>query len=79
MTSPPTIDEIRSAAERGREVVVATPLVPLHSADGSDDILLKPEVHQVVGSFKIRGIFHHVSSPSAPPPQTKSELTDSSL
>ena len=38
-----------------------TPLVPLHSHDDRRDIWLKPEIHQPVTSFKIRGIFNAVS------------------
>ena len=58
---PPTLDEIEAAAELLRDVVVPTPLVPLHDPDGSAGIWLKPEIHQVVGSFKIRGVFHAVA------------------
>ena len=57
----PTLGEIRAAAEGLREVVVRTPLVPLHSYDGKRDIWLKPEIHQAVTSFKIRGVFNAVS------------------
>ena len=56
------LEEIRNAAERLRAVVVHTPLVPLHSYDGRRDILLKPEIHQPVTSFKIRGVFNAVAS-----------------
>lgn len=59
---PPTIDEIRDAAHSLREVVLRTPLVPLHSFGDPSTILLKPEIHQAVASFKIRGVFHAVSS-----------------
>ena len=58
MIDPPTLPEIRGAAEQLREVVVHTPLVPLHNFDHQSDILLKPEIHQRVTSFKIRGVFH---------------------
>ena len=58
----PSIDEIRQAAGRLREVVLRTPLVPLHSYDNRRDILLKPEIHQPVTSFKIRGVFNAVAS-----------------
>ncbi len=56
----PTIEEIRSAAQRLCDVVLHTPLVPLHSFDGRSDILLKLETHQAVTSFKIRGVFNAV-------------------
>lgn len=61
-TSAPTLDEIRTAAERIRDVVVRTPLVPLHDFHGQRGLLLKPEIHQPVTSFKIRGIFNAVAS-----------------
>ncbi len=54
------LDEIAAAAATLADVVVRTPLVPLHG-DGAG-ILLKPEIHQVVGSFKIRGVFNAVAS-----------------
>jgi len=62
MIDPPTLQEIRAAAEQLREVVLHTPLVPLHSFDHQTDILLKPEIHQAVTSFKIRGVFNAVAS-----------------
>ena len=62
MIDPPTLPEIRAAAERLREVVVHTPLVPLHNFDHQSDILLKPEIHQAITSFKIRGVFNAVAS-----------------
>ncbi len=62
MMDPPTLPEIRAAADRLREVVVHTPLVPLHNFDHHSDILLKPEIHQAVTSFKIRGVFNAVAS-----------------
>ena len=62
MAERPSIREIQEAAERLREVVVHTQLVPLHSFDNRRDILLKPEIHQAVTSFKIRGVFNAVAS-----------------
>lgn len=57
----PRLAEIRGAAARLGGVVVRTPLVPLHSFDGETGILLKPEIHQAVTSFKIRGVFNAVA------------------
>lgn len=54
-----TLAEIRAAAEGARDVVVRTPLVP---SRGDESVLLKPEIHQRVGSFKIRGVYHAVAS-----------------
>jgi threonine dehydratase len=56
----PSRAEIEAARERIRAVLVPTPLVPLE-ADGDAPILLKPEVLQPSGSFKIRGIYHAVA------------------
>ena len=58
----PTRDEIETAARGLRDVVRRTPLVPLPGHEGPAGILLKPEVLQPAGSFKIRGIFHAVAS-----------------
>ncbi len=59
MTRRATIAEIERAAERIRNVIVRTPLVPLHESDG---VLLKLETLQPVTSFKIRGVFNAVAS-----------------
>ena len=59
--APPTPEEFQQAAERLRDVVIHTPLVPLHSFADSTNILLKPEIHQAVSSFKIRGVFNAVA------------------
>ncbi len=61
MTERPQLREIQAAAQRLREVVIHTPLIPLHSFDGRRDILLKLEIHQAVTSFKIRGVFNAVA------------------
>jgi threonine dehydratase len=53
--------EIEAAAELVRAVVVRTPLVPLETHGRDPGILLKPEILQPAGSFKIRGIYHAVA------------------
>jgi threonine dehydratase len=62
----PGLDAIRLAAEGLRGIVVHTPLVAYRGDPGDGDrsagILLKPEIHQPVGSFKLRGVFHAVAS-----------------
>ncbi|MEE8153564.1 MAG: threonine/serine dehydratase [Phycisphaerales bacterium] len=60
----PLLNEIRAAVERIKEVVVNTPLAPLYSFEDRATILLKPEILQAVGSFKIRGVFNAVASMS---------------
>jgi threonine dehydratase len=56
----PTRPEIEAAAARIRDVLVTTPLVPLHVHGSDRRILIKPEILQPAGSFKVRGIFHAV-------------------
>src|SRR5262249_50248049 len=57
---PPGLAEIEAARARIRAAIGRTPLVPLH-ADGARHVLLKPEILQPGGSFKIRGIYHAVA------------------
>jgi len=57
-----TLKETEKAAERLENVIVRTPLVPLHSYETKRDILLKPETLQPVTSFKLRGVFNAVTS-----------------
>ncbi len=58
----PELDAITAVAARLKDVLVPTPLVPLHSYESGSPLLLKPEIHQRVGSFKIRGVFNAVAS-----------------
>ena len=63
--SRPALDEIKAAVRTLGDVIVRTPLVPLHGDEGdvgAARILLKPETHQRIGSFKIRGVFNAVAS-----------------
>jgi threonine dehydratase len=55
------LSEIERAALGLAGILVPTPLVPFAPAGAPAGILLKLEVHQVVGSFKIRGVFHAVA------------------
>lgn len=50
-----TLADITQAAQHISGVAVRTPLVQLH---GTDDIWIKPEVFQPVGSFKVRGAYN---------------------
>jgi threonine dehydratase len=52
----PTLDAVRKASERLRAVARRTPLVPFGRKDSG--ILLKSEVGQPTGSFKIRGVYN---------------------
>ncbi len=54
----PTLDEIKTAAERLRNVTVQTPLISYNE----EEIYLKPETLQPVKSFKLRGMYNAVAS-----------------
>ena len=58
----PALEEIRAAAVKISDILVNAPLVPLGPPGGDATILLKPEILQAVGSFKIRGVFNAVAS-----------------
>lgn len=58
----PSLAEIRAAAKRLNGIAVRTPLVPLHSFEATNDILLKPETLQPVGSYKLRGVYNWAAS-----------------
>ncbi len=57
--SPVTVPEVEAAFGVLDGVVLHTPLVPFGPA--GERILLKPEILQPAGSFKIRGVFHAVA------------------
>jgi threonine dehydratase len=55
----PTLRDFREASERIKGVALVTPLIPLRRYKEEDaDILLKPEVLQPIGSYKIRGVYN---------------------
>jgi threonine dehydratase len=59
---PVTIDDIRAAHERIRNVVTRTPLIRLrHGIDGAPEIWLKLENLQPINAFKIRGAANAVA------------------
>lgn len=58
----PEMADIRAAMTRIADVVINAPLVPLRGVDPEANILLKPEIHQPIGSFKIRGVFNAAAS-----------------
>ena len=60
----PALEEIRAAAAKISDILVNAPLAPLGPPDSDVTILLKPEILQTVGSFKIRGVFNAVASMS---------------
>ncbi|HEY7697444.1 MAG TPA: pyridoxal-phosphate dependent enzyme, partial [Vicinamibacteria bacterium] len=58
----PTLAEIAEARERIRPAARRTPLVPADERFASEDLYLKLETFQPVGSFKIRGVFNAVAA-----------------
>ena len=56
-----TIDHIRDAADRIRDFVVRTPLIPALWGDPERRLWIKPENLQAVGAFKVRGAFNALS------------------
>ena len=59
---PVSLDEIRAARERIRDVVTRTPLVRLlHGIEGAPEIWLKLENLQPINAFKIRGAANAVA------------------
>ena len=68
MTEPDlvTLEEVRGAAHGLEGIAIRTPLVPFGTAGvGGPPVLLKAESLQPVGSFKIRGAYHAMSTLSA--------------
>jgi len=62
---PPDLTEIQAASERLKQVIVRTPLIPLHSFNKTTGIFLKPEILQPIGSYKIRGAYNWAASLTA--------------
>jgi threonine dehydratase len=61
----PSLNEFKAAANNLESIIVRTPLIPYRGGDNGTKILLKPEIHQAVNSFKLRGVFNAVASLSA--------------
>ncbi len=62
-----TLNDIREAQARLRDVAVRTKLIAshIHETDGSNDrrqLYLKPENQQPIGSFKLRGAYNKIAS-----------------
>ena len=58
---PVTLDEIKTARERTKSVVLRTPLVKLDNGKGGPDIRLKLENLQPTNAYKIRGAVNAVA------------------
>ena len=57
-----TLDHIRAARERVRDVAVRTPLLPLPRQEAERLLYLKPESMQPMGAFKLRGAYNKLAS-----------------
>jgi threonine dehydratase len=62
-----TLDDIKRAQERLRDVTVRTPLIPYFAApseasQAATRLWLKPESLQPIGSFKLRGAYNKIAS-----------------
>ena len=57
-----TLEEIHRAADRIRDVVLRTPLLPCPWADHTRPLWLKPESLQPMGAFKLRGAQNAIRS-----------------
>src|SRR2546430_4845458 len=77
---PVTLDEIRAARERIRNIVVHTPIVRLRHDTAAPEIWLKLETLQPINAFKIRGAANAVAllSPAERSEEHTSELQSQS-
>jgi threonine dehydratase len=55
-----TVDDIQAAADRVRDVVFRTPLIPAQWGDTDRPLWIKAENLQPIGAFKIRGAFNAI-------------------
>ena len=55
-----TIEDIQAAADRIKDAVVRTQLIPARWADAKRPLWIKPENLQPIGAFKIRGAFNAI-------------------
>ncbi|OGD59163.1 hypothetical protein A3K78_03010 [Candidatus Bathyarchaeota archaeon RBG_13_52_12] len=60
-TYRPTLNDFREASKRLEGIALRTQLIPLRWYDEDPKILLKPEMLQPVGSYKIRGVYNWVA------------------
>ena len=58
-----TLSDINAAQKRLEKVTVRTKLIPFPlCAEDPRELLLKPENHQPIGSFKLRGAYNKIAS-----------------
>jgi len=60
-TYRPTIEDFRKASKNIEGIALRTQLIPLRWYDENPEILLKPEMLQPIGSYKIRGVYNWVT------------------
>lgn len=73
----PNLEDFKKASKRIQDVAIRTQLIPLRWYDENPEILLKPEMLQPIGSYKIRGVYNWVKKLS-PEQRTKGISTASS-
>jgi threonine dehydratase len=54
----PNLNDFRKAADRIKNIALRTPLIPLRWYKKNPNILLKAEILQPIGSYKIRGVYN---------------------
>ena len=62
LVQAPTIESVKLAAQTLNNVSIRTPIVDLHNYDYADDISLKVETLQPIGSYKVRGVYNWAGS-----------------
>jgi threonine dehydratase len=61
-----TLDDLKLAQHRLKDIATRTPLVRCHLQNESRQLWLKPESFQPIGSFKLRGAYNKIASLSEP-------------
>jgi len=56
----PTLEDFKNASQRIQGIAIRTQLIPLRWYEEDLGILLKPEMLQPIGSYKIRGVYNWV-------------------
>jgi len=60
-TYRPTLKDFKAASKRIESIAHRTSLIPLRWYEENPEILLKPEMLQPIGSYKIRGVYNWVA------------------
>ncbi|PZC47140.1 MAG: threonine dehydratase [Chloroflexi bacterium] len=62
LVQAPTIESVKLAVQTLNNICIRTPIVDLGNYDYADDISLKVETLQPIGSYKIRGVYNWAAS-----------------